>query len=169
MILRLVGSLKLTQKKCLKKYPETLKVFTNTALVESWEEQGYTVEGDPLLRRRELYPYDAPEGVLVITCAVDVQGDRLEAEWRGWGIGEETWGLAYEVLAGDPSTKALWDTLDQHLEQTFTHPSGQKLKAVCVTVDSGHHTQQVYDFCKRKQPNRVYPIKGASTRGVPIV
>ena len=34
-----------------KKYPETLKVFTNTALGESWEEQGHTVEGDPLLRR----------------------------------------------------------------------------------------------------------------------
>jgi len=37
-----------------------------------------------------LYPYDAPEGVLVITCAVDVQGDRLELEFRGWGVGEET-------------------------------------------------------------------------------
>jgi len=152
-----------------KKYPETLKVFTNTALAESWEEQGHTIETDPLLRRREIYPYDAPEGVLVITCAVDVQGDRLELEFRGWGIGEETWGLAYEVLAGDPSTKALWNTLDQHLERTFTHPSGQKLKAVCVTVDSGHHTQLVYEFCKRKQPNRVYPVKGASIRGVPIV
>jgi len=89
-----------------KKYPETLKVFTNTALAESWEEQGHTIEGDPLLRRRELYPYDAPEGVLVITCAVDVQGDRLELEFRGWGVGEQTWGLAYEVLTGDPSTKA---------------------------------------------------------------
>ena len=40
-----------------KKYPETLKVFTNTALAESWEEQGHTIETDPLLRRRELYPY----------------------------------------------------------------------------------------------------------------
>ena len=77
--------------------------------------------------------------------------------------------MAYEVLAGDPSTKGLWETLDQHLERTFTHPSGQKLKAVCTTVDSGHHTQSVYDYCKRKQPSRVYPVKGASTRGVPIV
>ena len=48
----------------------------------------------------------------------------MELEFRGWGIGEETWGLSYEVLAGDPSTKALWDTLDQHLERTFTYPSG---------------------------------------------
>ena len=40
---------------------------------------------------------------------------------------------------------------------------------MCVTVDSGHHTQQVYEFCKRKQPNRVYPVKGESNRGVPIV
>ena len=40
---------------------------------------------------------------------------------------------------------------------------------MCVTVDSGHHTQKVYEFCRRKQPSRVYPIKGAITRGVPIV
>ena len=59
--------------------------------------------------------------------------------------------------------------MDQHLERTFSDSSGQKLKAVCVTVDSGHHTQQVYEFCKRKQPNRVYPVKGESNRGVPIV
>ena len=39
------------------------KVLTNTALGESWEEQGHTIEGDPILRRRELYPYAAPEGV----------------------------------------------------------------------------------------------------------
>ena len=35
-------------------------------------------------------------------------------------------------------------------------------------VDSGHHTQQVYGFCKRNQPKRVYPVKGASTRCVPV-
>ena len=127
--------------------------------------KGTPLKTDPLLSRREGYKYDCPDGVLVITGAVDVQADRLEVEFRGWGIQEETWGLAYEVLAGDPSTKALWDTLDQHLNRTFKTSSGQELKAVCVTVDSGHHTQQVYDFCKRKQPSRVYPVKGASTRG----
>ena len=49
-----------------KKYPKTLKVFTNTALAESWEEQGHTIETDPLLARREGYKYDCPDGVLVI-------------------------------------------------------------------------------------------------------
>ena len=61
--------------------------------LKNWlKTQGHAIEGDPLLRRRELYLYDAPEGVLVITCAVDVQADRLEVEFRGWGIQEETWG-----------------------------------------------------------------------------
>ena len=90
-----------------KKYPETLKVFTNTALAESWEEQGHTIETDPLLARREGYKHDCPDGVLVITASADLQSDCIEVEWRGWGIQEETWGLCYEVLVGDPSTKAL--------------------------------------------------------------
>ena len=54
-------------------------------------------------------------------------------EFRGWGIQEETWGLAYEVLAGDPSTKALWDTLDQHLERTFTHPLGHNYQVLFLS------------------------------------
>ena len=38
-----------------KKNPETLKTFINTALGESWEEQGDAVEYDTLLQRRLSY------------------------------------------------------------------------------------------------------------------
>lgn len=154
-----------------KKFPETLKVWINTSLGESFEESGDSVDQNSLLARREHYPQDTlPEGVLVVTMAVDVQIDRLELEFRGWGLNEETWGLEYLVLAGNPSGQELWESLDQQMSKTFKTVTGGTLKVACVTVDSGgQHTQEVYQFCRTKQPGRVYPIKGSSVRGVPAL
>ena len=109
------------------------------------------------------------DGVLVVTAAIDVQQDRLELEFRGWGLGEETWGLEYIVIPGNPGSVALWESLDQHLQKEFKTVDGIILKSACTVVDSGAFTQNVYDYCRKHQPSRVYPIKGASTRGLPIV
>ena len=155
-----------------KKQPETLKVFNNTSLGVSWEEKGDSVDEEPLLNRRESYPAEAPDGVLVITLAVDVQDNRLELEYKGWGIGEECWGLGYHKLHGDPGRDELWNQLDDYLKKTFIHESGITLHVVSTAIDSGgHYTQAVYDYCKKKQKKaqRVYAIKGSSVRGKPIV
>jgi len=153
-----------------KKLPETLKVFVNTSLGETWEESGDGVEKDPLMNRREHYAAECPDGALVLTASVDVQGDRLEIEWRGWGIDEETWGIEKKVLYGDPTSRELWDhALDQAIQKTFKHESGVVLRAVCVTIDSGYLTEMVYQFCKKKQPARVYATKGSSERGKPLL
>ena len=156
-----------------KKLPETLKVFTNTSLAETWEEKGKSIEDDTLLSRREAYSGDdLPEGVLIITASVDVQDDRLEVSFQGWGVGEETWGLGYHKIQGDPSSWGAWNILDTWLAKTFQHPTGVDLRVLCTTVDSGgHNTQMVYEYCQKKQAAqaRVYAIKGYSERGKPLV
>ena len=72
--------------------PEALKVVFNTMLGELWEDRGDLIDEDTLLSRREPYgesddgiPIELPDGVLVLTCAVDTQDDRIEYEGRGWG------------------------------------------------------------------------------------
>ena len=72
--------------------PEGMKVWVNTELGETWEEQGEVVEDAELLGRRELYEADVPDGVLVLTAGIDVQDDRFEVEVVGWGVGKESWG-----------------------------------------------------------------------------
>lgn len=153
-----------------KKYPETLKVWINTSLGESWEEEGNTHDENQLMARREMYPENhLPEGILAITTAVDVQADRLELEFRGWGIGEETWGIDYVVIPGNPASIELWESLDQHISREFKTVDGIILKSACTVVDSGAFTQHVYEYGRKHQPGRVYPIKGASSRGLPII
>jgi phage terminase large subunit GpA-like protein len=67
--------------------PQELKTWTNTFLGETWEEKGARLEWSDLMDRREDYQVrePIPDGVTVITVAVDVQDNRFEMEWVGWG------------------------------------------------------------------------------------
>ena len=72
---------------------EEIKTWTNTELGQTWEEPGEHIDKDELIKRRELYDAEVPDGVLVLTAAVDVQKDRFEIEVVGWGVGKESWGI----------------------------------------------------------------------------
>lgn len=152
-----------------KKSPETLKVWVNTALGESWEEPSET-DGEELLKRRERYNCEVPEKVLVLTAGVDVQDDRLEVEVVGWGIGKESWGIEYKIFYGDPGQEAVWNQLDEYLQKEFKYADGTGLMISCVCVDSGgHFTTEVYKFCKEREHRRIFAIKGKGGDGVPFV
>jgi phage terminase large subunit GpA-like protein len=153
-----------------KKLPETLKTWVNTSLGETWEESGESVEADVLLQRKESWGKDAPEPVVLVTAGVDVQGDRLEVEVKGWGLGEECWSLDYRVFYGDPTQSMVWQELDAFLLQPIRSKLGVNLNIACVCVDSGgHHTQAVYEFCGARAVRGVFAIKGISQTAKPLV
>ena len=153
-----------------KRLPETLKVWVNTSLGETWKEATEGIDASGLLGRKENWGRVAPAGVVVITAGVDVQGDRLEAEVIGWGVGQESWSLQYHVIHGDPAQNKVWEDLDKVLGQTLQRADGGTLSVLAACVDTGgHHTQKVYEYCKRREHARVYAIKGASTAGKPLV
>jgi phage terminase large subunit GpA-like protein len=153
-----------------KRLPETLKTWVNTSLGETWEEAGETVEADSLLTRKESWGSEAPENVLVVTAGVDVQGDRLEIEVKGWGLGEESWSLDYKIFYGDPAQEAVWKELDTFLQRPIKSKTGIFLNIACTCIDSGgHHTQMVYDYCGRNALRGIYAIKGMNVPAKPIV
>jgi len=153
-----------------KKNPETLKTFINTALGESWEEQGETVEYETLLGRRLNYDFtNIPEDVLVLTAGVDTQKDRLELQLVGWGKNYEAWVCDYKIFWGDPNALNVWSDLDAYLKRRFKTESDRMIPISCCTIDSGgHHTNQVYQFTKPRQARRIFAVKGLSTAGKPI-
>ena len=153
-----------------KKLPETLKTWVNTSLGETWEEAGEVVEADSLMARKESWGLEAPEQVVLVTAGVDVQGDRLEIEVKGWGIGEESWSLDYRVFYGDPAQENVWQELDKFLLKPIKSKTGLSLNIACTCVDSGgHHTQAVYQFCADRAIRGVFAIKGVSQTGKPLV
>jgi phage terminase large subunit GpA-like protein len=153
-----------------KALPETLKTWVNTSLGEPWEEEGETLDADILLQRKESWGDDAPEPVVLVTAGVDVQGDRLEIEVKGWGIGEECWSLDYRVFYGDPAQDSVWQELDAYLLKPIRSKLGVELNIACACVDSGgHHTQMVYEFCSKRAVRGVFAVKGLSQSAKPLI
>jgi len=156
-----------------KKRPETLRVWVNTSLGETWEEEGITVDDAALGGRREDYGIGdpLPEGILLLTAGVDVQGDRIETTAWGFGLGEESWVIRHSVFRGNPETSLqVWRDLDDWLLKVSPHSSGTVLRIASACVDSGGHaTQQVYDFCRKRESRRIWAIIGRSGAGLPLL
>jgi phage terminase large subunit GpA-like protein len=150
--------------------PMRLKNWVNSVLGETWEERGDSVEPAGLLARAERYAAVVPNGVGVLVASVDVQGDRLECAVKGYGAAEESWLIAWHQCHGDPGREKVWLELDEFLKQAWVHESGQRVPISCVAVDSGgHHSEQVYRFCRARLGRGVFAIRGGSERGKPVV
>lgn len=147
-----------------------LREFTNLSLGEVWAEEGFTIEDSDILIRREDYAAEVPAGALVIVAAADVQDDRIEYEFIGYGEGEEAWSIQYGIIMGNPGRPEIWEELENILNKKFKHEKGYELRASCVCIDSGgHYTDEVYKFVKEKEVRRVFAVKGANVAGKPIV
>ncbi|OPB30039.1 phage terminase large subunit family protein [Bartonella sp. WD12.1] len=142
--------------------PALLQTFVNIILGEPWEDKsGEVIDPDSLYAQREDYPL-APAKAVLLTAGIDVQNDRLELEVVGWGRGEESWNIDYQVLPGDPSSLDVWDQLDEYLQKRWPHPGfkdGIKIAAACIDT-GGNHTQDVYNYVRPREGKRIWGIKG---------
>lgn len=147
-------------------------VFYNTRLARCWERQKEATNHDVLMARAEDYHLGyVPSEVCFLTAAIDTQADRLELLVIGWGLMMECWVVDYRVIIGDPAETEVWMEAHQILTQEYQHASGNMLKiANAKFVDSGgHHTQEVYNFCRKYKSQGFYPIKGSSKPNYPII
>jgi phage terminase large subunit GpA-like protein len=149
-----------------KKLKERLRVFINQRLGETFEEEkSIEIDEDSLLKRVEKYEH-VPSGALVLTAAVDIQVDRLEATVEGWGLNFENWFIDRRIIIGSPDRSSTWAELDAFLATERKHESGLALKPwtsnglACVTVDSGYSTQNAYSYVKARQMKRFFAVKG---------
>lgn len=147
---------------------EKLKTFVNTILGESWEMRIENGLEEALFNRREHYAAEVPAGVLVLTCGIDTQDNRLEYEVVGWDRNGQSWGISRGVIPGRADTREVWDEVDELLDREWTLPNGLKLRILATFIDSGgHFTTQVYKECARRASRRIWPIKGEKGEGKP--
>ena len=152
--------------------PEEEQTFINLKLGEVYEPaQGAETTPQELYARREDFgPDRLPAEVLLITAGVDIQHDRAEVQYLGWGMGDETFVLDHLKIPGDPTGARLWAALREALDRSFRHPSGRDLAVEAAAVDSGNWTQRVYQFALEAQQafRPVYAVKGVEGQGRPI-
>ena len=145
--------------------PLKLQVFENTVKGLAWENKGSSPRDHDLEQCMETFPMRrtgrvgsdgeperevvVPEGVGVLTSHTDVQGNRLETQVCGWGIGEECWVLEYSVLYGDPTGKAVWEALWEFLCRPRWLERGGVDYLRSNAVDSNYLAQEVYRFVEK--------------------
>lgn len=139
-----------------------MQVVYNTCFGELWEDRGDLEDEDSLMARREEYPAELPEGVLVLTAGVDTQDDRMEYEIVGHGHFGETWGIEKGIIMGRPDDDAVWAQLDELVfDRVLRFENGVGLKMSMSFVDEGgHFTQEVRMQCRARLGKKVFCIKG---------
>lgn len=152
--------------------PENKQTFYNTQLGLPFRaEVSKEVSAHFLAARAEVYQDEVPEGGLILTAGIDVQGGgsanlgRLEVEVVAWGLHEESWSVAHEVIVGNPAEPEPWEELDKLLLQPWKHERGFPIRIMGACIDSGgHNTQDVYRYAKARTGRNVWAIKGSSDR-----
>lgn len=147
---------------------EHLKVVYNTAFGELWEDRGELGTEESYLTRREDYgrmengePVELPDGVLVLTCGVDTQDNRLEYEVKGYGHFSESWGIRHGVIMGRPDDPQTWSRLDDVIDHVYRYKDGLGIGVSLTFIDEGgHFTQSVREQCAARIGKRVFCIKG---------
>ncbi|WP_237859511.1 phage terminase large subunit family protein [Pseudomonas sp. PGPR81] len=152
---------------------EPMQVFYNTRLAKVWDSAVEQTKAEVLQARALQENYvlgTVTVGVLVLTCSVDVQANRLEVMIIGWGAGMERWIVDFKVIPGDPADQRTWELLDDLLKVRYRHPCGVSLGILATGIDSGgHHTHEVYQFCRVRRWRNVFALKGASKPGRPVI
>lgn len=148
-----------------KRSPDTLQVFVNTILAQGWREAAEEIDEAALAARAESFglPDAMPPDVLVVTAGVDVQRDRLEIVFLGWGR-EDIFVLGQSVIWGDPAGDDVWSELDEALRTTWKHPRGGFLRVDAAGVDAGdgETMDRVMAYCRARRAFRVHALKGAT-------
>jgi phage terminase large subunit GpA-like protein len=130
--------------------PERLKVFCMTTLGESWIDRGESPDWEKIAAHAEDYPIGiVPAGALLLTCGVDVQQNRLEAELVGWGRNRQSWSIDYVVLMGDTETETPWKMLHEILARQWPTAAGGALPITVMGIDTGFRGHKVYEFATR--------------------
>lgn len=160
--------------------PDTLQTFVNTILAEGWREAADEVDENDLASRAEPWSLESiPAEVLIVTCGVDVQDDRIEVSFIGHSR-EDTFILGHSVVWGAPGDDSTWAELDDLLRSTWTHPNGGTLRVDAAVVDSGDGgwTDTVYNFTRPRFGRKIVSGKGvagnrpaiarSSAKGIPL-
>lgn len=144
--------------------------FWNATLGLPYRFKGSTPDIEDLKAKADQYTLGVcPAPVLLLSCGVDVQHNRLALIVRGWRHGEESWLIWWEEKEGSPTAidDPVWDWLEAFLLQTWKHERGFHIRIGSVTIDSGdgNSSDAVYAFIRRMKGKSINAMagKGASS------
>lgn len=155
-----------------RKSPETYKVWTNTALGETWVDKGDAPDWQRLYDRREteMAVGTPPEwaGLLIASC--DLQqggGGRIEVDVWAFGPGRKRALVEHIDVEGLLSDEVTWRKLDSVVAREWITADGRPLKLTRVGIDTGDGvtTMPARAWCRR-HPGFAMALKGREALSV---
>jgi len=152
-----------------KRQPDTFQTFINEWRGEPFDPQ-MLVDKDAAVYVKRCEDYQSVPGpAVLLTCGVDIQGDRIEAEVKAWTPDRESFGMAFRIFYGKPhlltdqrKLPEVWQQLDAFLQQTWVHEYGPVLGLDYVLIDQGFLLDEVQKFCKPRRGRHIHPCRGMS-------
>lgn len=163
------------EREAAKDKPKEMKVFVTTRRAVPYESIEGKVEPEELKACREDWSMrEIPKGCLLLGCATDVQGNRVEAQILGFGPREsdgqiQIFVVDYVVIPGSPVDEKTYQALDDYLSRALTNSYGVDMMPRFNAIDSGHWTQEVYRACFARRGKGWIAVKGSSTANAALV
>jgi phage terminase large subunit GpA-like protein len=143
-----------------------LRVLVNTVDAEPFDPRGEeekTPDWKGIFARREEYTtHTIPKECLGVTGFADIQKNRIEIEWRGWGRNERSWGIEHIVVDGHVKEWEVWAGLANELKsrnQNLKREDGAQFNFRMFFIDGGAYGDYVLRFL---QWLNAKPIEGVT-------
>ncbi len=141
--------------------PQLMKVFMNTRMAITWQEDGDQPDWEVLYDRREAYrTCKIPSKASMLTMGVDVQKDGIWYETVAWGRNRESWSIDMAFLEGSILETEFRNKLKVHFDTIYDHQDGVAMMSEIVNVDSGYETNAVYSLVRECGTDRIRAVKG---------
>ena len=146
--------------------PEKEKAYINIYRGECFDDPTEKLDWEVIKSRATPYALRTiPAGCLMLTGAVDVQGNRLELQILGWGPGDKVWVIDYVAIPGDPTKIDVWQKLDEILSTPILNRFGIAMLPRAVGIDSNYLTDDVLKFARVREHRGVFALHGSKMQG----
>ena len=155
-------------EKCKDK--NSLKVFINTRLGETFKDDGEKIEWERVKERAQPYRLrTVPKHILVVTGGVDVQKNRFEVVISGFDRRQRETVLDHRILPANPENPEDWAILEEYLCRPLVSETGTSLRPECVCIDAGYLGHMVVSFCNANRQRRWYATRGSGSSTRPLI
>ena len=149
--------------------PDKLQSFYNLNLGLPFEDRTGGLEYQKVhrLKDEDMENNILPKEALFLTCAADVQRDRIECEIKAWGDRYRCWGIDHRIFKGnvydiyDPC----WNSFLKIKDEVFKYAdkikqNGMQVELMAVDSGDGELRDVVYNFCDTFGDGLIMPLKG---------
>ena len=146
--------------------PEKEKAYINIYRGECFDDPTEKLDWEVIKSRATPYALRTiPAGCLMLTGAVDVQGNRLELQIVGWGRDGKVWVIDSVALPGDPTKQGVWDELDKILLTPMINRFGVSMLVRACGIDSNYLTDEVLKYVRTREHRGIFALHGSKIQG----